>query len=207
MSSSTQISGLMPHVEAAVPTEPVWRLSVAQFHQMLAAGILTEDDPLEFLDGWLVPKMMKNPVHPVVTDLVRESLQAVMPAGWFLRCQDPITLATSEPEPDVAVVRGQLRDYLQRHPGPEEVALVVEVADTSLPRDQTTKKQIYARAGIAEYWVVNLLESRIEVYSSPSSPDQPPDYQQRHDFAAADVIPVVIDGTRMGEIQVQRVLP
>jgi len=207
MSSSTHIGGLMPNVDAAIPTELVCRLSVAQFHQMLSTGILTEDDPVELLDGWLVPKMMKNPSHRVVTELLRKALEEVLPAGWLVSSQDPITLAASEPEPDLAVFRGQLRDYLHRHPGPQEVALVVEVAEASLQRDQTTKKQIYAQAGIPVYWIVNVPENRIEVYSGPSGPGEPPDYQQRRDFAPGDDIPVMIEGRLVDEIQVREVLP
>ncbi len=134
---------------------------------MIRAGILTDDDPVELLDGWLVSKMPKNPPHCVVTRLIRQALERLVPAAWYVDTQEPLTTADSEPEPDVVVVRGETRQYLDRHPGPEDVGLVVEVADTTLQRDRTSKKRLYARAGIPVYWIVNLPESRCEVYSEP----------------------------------------
>ena len=207
MSVSTPNEGLVPGVDAAIPADFVCRLSVEQFHRMLGAGILTEDDPVELLDGWLVPKMIKNPSHRVVVKLVRKALEQIVPDGWFVSSQDPITLAASEPEPDVAIVRGQLRDYLDRYPGPQDVALVVEVADASLQRDQTTKKRLYAEAGIPLYWIVSLVHSRIEVYGGPSGPAEQPDYGQRRDFGPADAVPVLTEGRQVGEVAVEAVLP
>jgi Uma2 family endonuclease len=204
MSLASAADRLAPGVDAAIPTDFVCRFSVEQYHHMLRAGILREDDPLELLDGWLVPKMMKNPPHRVVTELVRKAFERIVPSGWFVSSQDPVTLAASEPEPDVAVIRGQLRDYLQRHPGPHEVALVVEVADVSLELDQTTKKRLYAQAGIPFYWIVNLRDRRVEVYSEPSETS---DYQRRRDFADAATIPVVIGEITVGEIAASDILP
>jgi Uma2 family endonuclease len=136
---------------------------------MIAAGILTSDDPVELLDGWLVQKMAKNPPHRITTRLIREALESIIPDGWYVETQEPITLADSEPEPDVAVIRGDTRDYLDRHPGASEVALVVEVADSTLERDRSLKQQIYARAGISTYWIVNLVNFQLEIYTQPKS--------------------------------------
>lgn len=132
MSSSAQTNHLAPGVDAAIPPDLVCRLSVEQFHRMVREGIVAEDDPLELLDGWLVPKMRKNPEHGVVTELLRRALEQILPSGWHIKSQEPVTLSTSEPEPDVMVLHGQLLDYLHGHPKPGDVALVVEVADTSL---------------------------------------------------------------------------
>ena len=129
---------------AALPPVQVWRLSVEQYEEMVRAGILSEDDPVELLDGWLVPKMPKKPLHVMATELVRDALVKVIPDGWHVNSQQPLRLSTSEPEPDAMVVRGSRRDYLDRLPGPAEVALVVEVADTSLEQDRVFKKAIYA---------------------------------------------------------------
>jgi len=207
MSVSPGADRLVRGVDAAVPTDFVCRLSVDQYHQMLQAGILTEDDPLELLDGWLVPKMMKNPSHRVVTELVRKGLEQNLPAGWFVSSQDPITLPTSEPEPDVAVVRGQLRDYLARHPGPKDLAMVVEVADVSLHRDRTTKKRLYAEAGIPFYWIVNLVDSRIEVYSDPAGGSDSADYRNRRDFTPSEAVFIVIGQKSVGALKVESLLP
>lgn len=108
-----------------------FRLSVDQYHELIRAGILTADDPVELLDGWLATKIPKNPAHRVATKLVREALESIVPAGWYVDSQEPITTGDSEPEPAVSVIRGTTRQYQDRHPGPREVALVVEVADAA----------------------------------------------------------------------------
>ena len=123
-----------------IPTEPIWRMSVAQYHRLIRLGVLTDDDPIELLEGWLVQKMPKKPPHRVATGLLHEELtlllaRAQLLNGWHVASQEPLTTGDSEPEPDIAVVRGQLRDYLKRHPGPKDVALVVEVADATVRRE------------------------------------------------------------------------
>jgi Uma2 family endonuclease len=192
---------------SAVPTDFVWRLSVDRYHAMIRAGILTEDDPVELLEGWLITKMSKNPPHSLVTYFVRQVLERLAPAGWYVDEQEPITTDDSEPEPDVIVVQGQRRDYLDRHPGPSDVTMVVEVADATLYRDQVLKKRLYARAGIPVYWIANLTENRFEVYTDPTGPAEEPDYRQRRDYAPSDTLPVVIAGVQVGSIPVQELLP
>lgn len=81
-------------------------LSVAQYHELIRAGILTEDAPVELLEGRLVTKMPKDPPHRLATGLLREALQKVVPEGWYVDSQEPVTLSDGEPEPDVMVVRG-----------------------------------------------------------------------------------------------------
>jgi Uma2 family endonuclease len=206
MSLQTHLTGPPAERPDVLPVS-VWRFSVEQYHEMVRAGILTEDDPVELLDGLLVRKMTKNPPHRAVTGLVREALDGALPEGWYADSQEPITLSTSEPEPDGTVVRGTRRQYLDRHPGAGDVTLVVEVADASLERDQTFKKQIYAQAGIPVYWIVNLIDRRVEVYTDPSSPSEAPDYGQRRDYAAQDAVPLVLEGREVAQIPVGRLLP
>jgi Uma2 family endonuclease len=190
-----------------VPSEPIWRLSLEQYHAMIRAGILTDDDPVELLEGWLVPKMPKNPSHRAATRLTREALQRLTPAGWYVDAQEPITLEDSEPEPDVVLVRGETRDYLDRHPGPRDVALVVEVADATLLRDRTLKKRLYAAAGIAAYWIVNLPDGQVEFYADPTGPAEQPDYRRRQDYDRSGEVPVVIEGKEVGRLPVRDLLP
>lgn len=192
---------------AGPPEAPIWRLSVAQYHQMVRAGILTDDDPVELLEGLLVIKMPKNPPHRLATQLVRDALAAAAPAGWFVDAQEPITLADSEPEPDVAVLRGDRRSFHDRHPGPEDVGLVVEVADATLQRDRTLKQRLYAAAGIGAYWIVNLVEGQIEVYSEPSGPAAEPRYAGRRDYLRGETIPLALAGQAVAELAVQALLP
>ncbi len=199
----------MPPVEsvAAIPNDLILRLSIEQYHAIIQAGILTDDDSVELLEGWLVFKMPKNPPHRVTTRLVRTALENILPPGWYVDSQEPITLSNSEPEPDIVVVRGDTRQYLDRHPGAEDIALIIEVSDTTLQRDRTVKKRIYARAGIAIYWIVNLVEGLVEVYSQPLVEVEQPDYSQRLDFGRSAVIPIIIEGREIGAIAVDALLP
>ena len=129
-------------VPPSVPTDSIWPLSVRHYHEMIRSGILTAGDPVELLEGLLVVKMAKNPRHTAATQAVRRAVERLLPAGWHVRARDPITLADSEPEPDVAVVRGGPERYEDRHPGPRDVGLVIETADASLERDRRTKVRV-----------------------------------------------------------------
>ncbi|MEP0865532.1 Uma2 family endonuclease [Funiculus sociatus GB2-A5] len=206
MSTSIPSDTLNTQTIAAVPTEPVWRLSVEQYHQMIRLGILSDDDPVELLDGWLVYKMPKNPPHRATTKLTRNALEAVIPEGWYVDTQEPITLTDSEPEPDVVVVRGNTRDYLDRHPGAADIALIIEVADSTLERDRTSKQRLYARAGIPIYWIINLPEKQIEVYTEPVVAEESI-YQRRQDYQLSDEVPVAIAGQIVSRLSVLDLLP
>ena len=152
---------------AAYTKELMFQLTVDQYHELIRSGALTPSDPVELLEGLLVFKMPKNGPHSTATGKTRRAVEPLLPAGWHYRAQEPITLADSEPEPDGAVVRGGLDDYATRHPTPAEVALVIEVADSSLDRDRGTKLRSYARAGVRVYWIVNLINRQVEVYTDP----------------------------------------
>ncbi len=193
--------------EADVPDVPIYRLTVAQYEAMARAGILTEDDPVELLEGWLVQKMTKHPPHIAATRLLLHALGALLPPGWMVDAQNPVATTDSEPEPDLMVIRGTPRDYKDRLAGPQDVALIVEVADTSLRQDRGTKKRLYARAGFSIYWIVNLVEGQIEVYTEPSGPRRRPDYRRRQDYRLSDEISVVLEGVEVGRIPVQEILP
>ena len=116
----------------AVPPWPVRKFTVAEYHQMIQAGILTENDTVELIEGWIVPKMPHNPPHDATVDQARELLQTSLPPGWRVRIQSAITTAESEPEPDLVVTPGPASRYAARHPQPHEIALVAEVSDSSL---------------------------------------------------------------------------
>ena len=196
-----------PAGDAEVPSEPIYRLSVAQYHAIARAGILDEDAPVELLEGWLVRKMTKNPAHCLALGLVQDALASLLPRGWHVKVQGSMTTADSEPEPDAAVVRGQRRDYKGRHPGAEDIALVVEVADTSLRRDRGSKKRIYARAGIPVYWIVNLIARLIEVYTDPAGAGKRAQYRQHRDYGPSEAIPLLLDNDEVGSLEVQALLP
>jgi Uma2 family endonuclease len=196
-----------PLSDPDVPDVPIYRLTVQQYLAMVEAGILTEDDPVELLEGWLVEKKTKNPPHLVATGLLLDLLPPLLPGGWLLSVQDPVATVDSVPEPDAAVIRGARRDYRERRPAAADVALVVEVADSSLQQDRGAKKRLYARAGIAVYWIVNLVEDQIEVYTEPSGPRRRPDYRRHQDYGLDELIPVVLDGAEVGRLAVRDLLP
>jgi Uma2 family endonuclease len=191
----------------AVPPEPVLRLTVEQYHGMIRAGILVDGDPMELLEGWLVQKMTKYPPHVLSAGCTLDALAAVVAGGWHVRAEGPVTTRDSEPEPDVSVIRGRRRDYANRHPSPKEVALLVEVGDTSLERDRGWKKHIYAAAGIPCYWIVNLIDGQVEVHTQPSGPGEQADYAARQVYRRGDRIPVVLDGAQAGTVAVDDLLP
>jgi len=191
----------------AVPPEPVLPLTVEQYHAMIRSGALISGDPIELLEGWLVTKMIKNPPHRVAVRKCRMALEGLLPAQWSLDIQEPITTADSEPEPDISVTRGDTTTLLDRHPVPDEVGLLVEVAEASLDRDRGWKKRIYAAAAIPAYWIVNLVEHQVEVFTKPSGPGDRPEYETRQVFLPGDQVPVVLEGQEVGRIAVDDLLP
>ncbi len=207
MSATTFPESTSADRPAVVPPDLIMRLSVQQYHEMIDAGILTTDDKVELLEGLLVCKMSKKPPHRLTTGLVREALTRIIPPGWYVDSQEPVTLETSEPEPDVMIVRGLRTDYADHHPGTADVALVVEVSDSTLERDRRMKKRIYARAEIPVYWIINLIENQIEVYTSPSGPAAEPDYRQRQDYGLSERVPVALQGSEVGHLSVRELLP
>jgi Uma2 family endonuclease len=190
-----------------LPFRPARPLTVDEYHGLLKIGALTSGAPYEFLEGWLIPKMSRNPAHDLSLSLVNKVISRVLPSEWFARVQSAITTADSEPEPDVAVVLSPERQYVDHHPGPSEIGLVIEVADSSLPEDRGVKSCIYSRAGIAEYWIVNIADRQVEVYTDPTGPADEPDYQTENIFSEGGSVPLILGGNSIGIIAVSDVLP
>lgn len=188
------------------PPFAVRRFSVEEYHALGTAGVFSPDDRVELLQGWIVAQMIHNPRHSLTLEKLDRAVRDVLGGNWRYRIQSPITTGDSEPEPDFAVIRGPMREDIDRHPGPEDVALLVEVADSSVSRDRY-KAQIYAAAGIPVYWIVNLVENLIEVYSDPSPDSQPPRFHRHQDHAAGSAVPLVIDGQEVARIDVAELLP
>jgi Uma2 family endonuclease len=183
------------------------RFSVAEYHKLIEIGILTEDDNLELLDGYLVHKMSRNPPHDAALQLIQETLPRLLPTGWCLRMQSAITLSRSEPEPDGAIVRGNARTYITQHPKPVDIGLVIEVADSTLDGDRIDKGRLYAEAGIAYYWIVNLVDRQIEVYSLPSGASASPSFGRRQDHRVGDDVTLLLDTVVVASIPVREFLP
>jgi hypothetical protein len=196
-----------PALDSFVPPPgPVRRFTVAEYHKLIGSGFFAHDERFELLEGWIVPKMTRNPPHEVAIELANDAIRAVLPAGWRARIQSAITTADSEPEPDLAVVRGAARDHLQHHPGPADIALVVEVADSTLPDDRRWKGRLYARAGIVCYWIINLVDGCVEVYDDPTGPEAEPRYRRMRSFGAGEAVELSLGG-RNTAITVADLLP
>jgi Uma2 family endonuclease len=183
------------------------KFSVARYERMIETGILTPDDKVELLENYVVLKMPKNPPHDGTIDLVNAALAGLVPKNWLIRIQQTVKLADSNPEPDLAIVRGNPRSYLSRHPEAGDVGLIIEVADASLLRDQRDKTRIYSRAAIPVYWIVNLVDSRIEVYSQPTGPIAVPAFQFFQTYQPGDSLPLVLDGQMVASVSVSDMLP
>ena len=126
--------------------------------------------------------------------------------GCHVRQQLPITLTDDgEPEPDIAVVKGAVEDYRNRHPGPAECLAVIEVADSSLNYDRIVKGPLYAAAGIPQYWIVNIPERQIEVYTSPRLAGR--EYAERKDYGERDATLLLLSPGLAIEVQVSAILP
>jgi Uma2 family endonuclease len=186
---------------------PVRLFSVDEYHRLIADGYFASDERFELLEGLIVQKMPRDPIHDAALMIAEELLRARLPEGWRVRVQSAITTADSEPEPDLAIVRGQPRDYLSRHPGPGDLAAVIEISNTTLHDDRTFKQRVYARAGIATYWIINLVDRHVEVYDDPSGDAAAPAYRRRSDFDAGAVVPLVIGNTQVRAVPVAELLP
>jgi Uma2 family endonuclease len=185
----------------------LYQLSGEQYDRMVEHGILTTNDRVELIDGYLVEKMPANPPHENTVAAATELLIRVIPPGWTVRPQLGVSLVASRPEPDVAVARGNRKTFGNRRPRPDELGLVVEVSDSRLTFDQTDKARTYARDLIPVYWVVNLPERRVEVYTDPTGPGDEPRYQAVRHFPVGAAVPVELDGQAVGTVPVDELLP
>ena len=195
---------------AAVPTQTMTllhhRFTVAQYHAMIDAGIFAEDDRCELLEGWIIDKMTRNPPHDCCISLAQAFFASKLPPDWILRIQSSLTLTTGEPEPDLLVARGPARRYKLTHPTPKETGLLIEVADSTLAIDRELKSLVYARAQIQGYWIINLIDSRIEVFTDPKG-GKSPSYRKQGDYSADQSVPFVLDGREIASIPVRELLP
>jgi Uma2 family endonuclease len=167
---------------------------VDEYHHMIRAGFFAHSERFELLEGYIVPKIPRDPIHDATVDLVIEVLRTALPPGWRPRAQSAITTDDSEPEPDIAVIPGKPLDFASRHPGPQDSPLIIEVSDTTLADDPGIKQRVYARAGVATYWIVNIRESQIEVYTQPSSDVEDARYASRVDRKPGEQVALEVPG-------------
>jgi Uma2 family endonuclease len=139
-----------------------------EYERAAEVGLFGPDERLELIEGEVIRKMTHNTPHATGIRLAEKLLNRIFGEGYDVRAQLPLALGKrSEPEPDIAVVVGSARDYEDEHPS--SAMLVVEISDATLRLDRTTKASLYARAGIPEYWIVNLKDRLLEVHRQPGS--------------------------------------
>ena len=170
---------------------------------MAASAVFNEPKKIELIDGYLMTKMPKSPEHGFSTKEVLKALERRLPPGWTSRKEEPVRIpAYDEPEPDVSIVRGADADYRHRIPEVADVGLLVEVSRTNASIDGL-QGIFYVRGGIPIYWIVNLVDRQVKVYTDPG----PAGYASRTDFQSGQQVPVVIDGRQAGQIAVDDIPP
>ena len=197
----------------------LWPLSLDQYHRMIASGIVGEGAPVEFIAGYLVSKdrgrgygVTHGPTHASAVQEIYDQVRAALPRPIVVRSQLPITLgpadlpgAGHEPEPDLSVARGPKSRYRDHHPGPSELLLVAEAADSSLTADRRSKAGLYASAGIAPYWIVNLVTRQLEVYTNPNPVTG--QYDSREVLTEDQEVTLVLEGSPPVTFRVKDLLP
>ncbi|MEH2164987.1 MAG: Uma2 family endonuclease [Nostoc sp.] len=144
------------------------RFTIAEYHRLAELGFFEENDRVELIKGEIIQMAAKGTAHSVCsTRLYRELFKLVLEEA-ILRGQEPIIIPDdSEPEPDLVIVRNRPDDYLEGHPSPSDVLLVIEISNSTLKYDQDVKLSVYAEAGISDYWIFNLVDNYLESYSEP----------------------------------------
>jgi Uma2 family endonuclease len=178
---------------------PPKRWTTDEYHALIEHGIIGDGAPLELIDGVLIHKdrgeggisMTYGPRHALAIGQLAELNGLLKAHGFHIRNQLPLTIAPHhEPEPDGAVIRGVPVDYRHANPTDSDSCLVIEVADSSLSFDRTTKQRIYATAGIPAYWIVNLRNDTIEVHEQPDL--KAGEYRVRRDFQKGQALDLVM---------------
>ena len=196
-----------PEVEVE-PEFPPHRMTVDRYRRLVESGVYGPKDPVFLWKGRLVEKMTEGDRHAFSSLSLAEFMRRLVPDGWSVRPDKPIVLADeSLPEPDLTIVRGPLRDYVNRTPKATDVALVVEVSDSSLHLDSRPVLKAYAANSIPIYWIVNIPKCRVEVFSDPMGPVEKPSYRQHRLYGPDDEVPVVLDRREVGRISVKEILP
>ena len=182
------------------------RFTVAEYDQMIRDGTINEDERVELLDGWIVEKMAHNAPHDSTVSKLQRTFVKRLGDDWWPRGQSSVTLDVSVPEPDIALIPGPLERYDEERPRPRDLALVVEVSESSLARDRGPKLRMYARNKIPVYWIVNLEDRVVEVYTDPRG-GKAPAYRNQTDYRHGQSIPIVVAGKTLGSIPVSEFLP
>lgn len=170
----------------AEPAVHVKHWTRREYDRMAEAGILAPDERVELLEGEIITMTPQHGPHAASIGLVEAALRRAFGSTHWIRIQSPLIMdPDSEPEPDLAVVPGSPREYVQEHP--RTALLVVEVSDTTVDKDRRYKTRVYARSGIQEYWIVNLAERCLEVYRDPvAAPGHASSYRSSQKLSPSD---------------------
>jgi Uma2 family endonuclease len=196
----------------AAPSSPgltPYRFTVDQFLQTAELGIFLPEDRVELIEGQVIHMTPMGDPHEVALLLAEETIANLLPAGWHIRGQMSIRLASSLPVPDLVIARGKIRDYRRRKPGPADIGLLIEISDSTLAGDRKVKGPLYAGAGIVEYWIVNLNDEQVEVHRQPQPPKDgiEASYADRQVIDAKGSVKFNLDGREVGSIKVADLLP
>ncbi len=196
----TPVSGFRPY-----------RITVDVYRRLTASGALGDKSRVFLWDGQLVQKvsdMSKGRAHVFALNRLARLIAGLVPAGYFSEQDQPIELdALRVPEPDLKIVRGGDSDYRIQAPTARDCPMIVEVSDSSLVDDTGEMLRAYASANIPVYWVVNIPNQRIDVYSQPVRLTNLPGYAEVRTYAKGENVPVILDGREVGFIAVSDVLP
>jgi Uma2 family endonuclease len=198
-----------PEVEIeAEPEFPPHLMTIDRYKRLVESGVYGSKDPVFLWKGRLVEKMTKGDPHAFSSSSLVGVMIRSIPVGWAVRPEQPIVLSDNTmPEPDLTIVRGSLRDYLKRTPTAGDVPLVIEVSASSLRIDSGPLLRAYASNGIPIYWIVNIPNGRVEVYSHPTGPSEQPSYREKREYGPDDEIPLILDGIEVGRISAKDILP
>ncbi len=181
----------------------LYRMTLEKYESLIDLGFFSKRDDVHLINGYLVNRMPESPLHGAVCEVIRLAIEAILLATWHTRSEKGLRIPAqvSMPRPDLVIVRGAPRDYLARYPEPADAALVVEVSYTS-PDEDRAMADIYGAGGIPAYWIVNLVDGQVEVYSDPG----PDGYRTHEVLAPGHLLHMVVDGVEIGEIAVADIL-
>ena len=159
-------------------------ISAVEYHKMAAVGILQPDDRIELLNGEIIKMSPIGSLHAGYVNIIDELLSDALGKKVHVNIQSPVRLgAFSEPEPDLLILKRRKDHYLTRLPRPQDVYLLIEVADTTLEKDREVKAPLYAKANISEYWILNVVEKQLEIFTNPINGE----YQNRSIIKGNDI--------------------
>jgi Uma2 family endonuclease len=186
--------------------EKPYLISTDEFYRMLESEVFPREARVGLWNGWIYEKTSKTQAHAVASIDATMTLTRALPPGWCLSGENPFTVSENKaPLPDLIVLRGRGKDYLKRRPGAADVGLVVEFSLTSLKIDTGSKLEAYARAGVVAYWVLNLKDNVIHVYTEPIPSEGR--YATVATVGPGESIPLTLDGVLVGPIAASDILP